>query len=119
MVTDACGTKAATVPVKTTVYFTSPGDTSVFGNGAWNATNPLSFMNMPLLTYIKEIAPRPILLIAGDKAHSLYFSEDAYKAAGEPKELLIIKDAIHTDLYDRVDIIPFTKITDFFTKNLK
>ncbi|WP_409419977.1 alpha/beta hydrolase [Pseudaeromonas sp. ZJS20] len=92
---------------------------SVNSNGAWNATTPLSFMNMPLLTYIKEISPRPILLIAGDKAHSLYFSEDAYKAAGEPKELLIIKDAIHTDLYDRVDIIPFAKITDFFTKNLK
>jgi len=92
---------------------------SLNSNGAWNAINPLSFMNMPLLTYINEISPRPILLIAGDKAHSLYFSQDYYKAAVEPKELLIIKDAIHTDLYDRMDIIPFDKITDFFGKNIK
>lgn len=92
---------------------------SLNSNGAWNATNPLSFMNMPLLTNIGEISPRPILLIAGDKAHSLYFSQDAYKAAGEPKELLIIKDAIHTDLYDRMEIIPFDKLEAFFTKHLK
>lgn len=76
-------------------------------------------MNMPLLTNVGEISPRPILLIAGDKAHSLYFSQDAYKAAGEPKELLIIKDAIHTDLYDRMEIIPFDKLEAFFTKHLK
>jgi fermentation-respiration switch protein FrsA (DUF1100 family) len=63
---------------------------SINSNGAWAATNALSFMNMPLLTYIKEISPRPILLIAGEKAHSRYFSEDAYKAAAEPKELMII-----------------------------
>jgi uncharacterized protein len=87
-------------------------------NGSWTATNPLSFMNMPLLTYIKEIAPRPILLIAGDKAHSRYFAEDAYKAAAEPKELLIIPDANHVDLYDRVDKIPFDRITAFFNQHL-
>ncbi|WP_153111009.1 alpha/beta hydrolase [Propionivibrio limicola] len=88
-------------------------------NGAWTATTPISFMNMPLLTYIKEISPRPMLLIAGENAHSRYFSEDAYKAAAQPKELLILKDTDHVDLYDRVDKIPFDKIADFFGKNLK
>jgi fermentation-respiration switch protein FrsA (DUF1100 family) len=76
-------------------------------------------MNMPLLTYIKEIAPRPVLLIAGEKAHSRYLSEDAYKAASEPKELLIIPGASHVDLYDRLEIIPFDKLTSFFNEHLK
>lgn len=88
-------------------------------NGAWTATGPMSFMNMPLLTYIDEISPRPILVIAGENAHSRYFSEDAYKAAAEPKELMIIKDANHVDLYDRPDKIPFDKIAEFFAKNLR
>jgi hypothetical protein len=87
-------------------------------NGAWTATNALSFMNFPLLTYIKEISPRPVLLIAGEKAHSRYFSEDAYKAAAEPKELMIIPNANHVDLYDRVNIIPFDKLASFFTEHL-
>ncbi|MHC2991917.1 membrane protein [Pontibacter sp. HJ8] len=88
-------------------------------NGAWTATNALSFMNMPLLSYIKEISPRPVLIIAGSDAHSRYFSEDAYKAAAEPKELLIIPNANHVDLYDRLDVIPFDKLTSFFNENLK
>lgn len=88
-------------------------------NGAWTATNALSFMNMPLLTYLKEISPRPILLIAGENAHSRYFSEDAYKAAAEPKELMIIPHAVHVDLYDKTDIIPFDKLTTFFNQYLK
>jgi fermentation-respiration switch protein FrsA (DUF1100 family) len=92
---------------------------SINSNGAWTATTPLSFMNMPLLTYIKEISPRPVLLIAGEKAHSRYFSEDAYKAAAEPKELVIIPNASHVDLYDRINIIPFDKLTQFFNKHLK
>ena len=75
-------------------------------------------MNMPLLTYIKEISPRPVLLIHGEKAHSRYFSETAYAAAAEPKELMIIPGASHTDLYDRMDVIPFDKLTAFFTRNL-
>jgi uncharacterized protein len=75
-------------------------------------------MNMPILTYIKEITPRPILLIAGEKAHSRYFSEHAYKAAAEPKELMIIRNAVHVDLYDKVDVIPFDKLTAFFTEHL-
>ncbi|SEO22023.1 hypothetical protein SAMN05444671_0641 [Flavobacterium sp. CF108] len=92
---------------------------SVNSNGAWLITNPLSFMNMPILTYVKEISPRPMLLIAGEKAHSRYFSEDIYKVANEPKELIIIPDAVHVDLYDKVNIIPFDKLENFFTANLK
>lgn len=88
-------------------------------DGAWTATMPLSFMNMPLLTYVAEISPRPVLLIAGEKAHSRYFSEDIYKMAAEPKELMIIPGANHVDLYDRVDLIPWEKIADFFTLGLK
>jgi uncharacterized protein len=92
---------------------------SVNSNGSWTVTTPLSFMNMPILSYIKEISPRPVLFIHGEKAHSRYFSETAYAAAAEPKELMIVPGAVHTDLYDRVDIIPFKKITAFFRANLK
>jgi uncharacterized protein len=92
---------------------------SLNSNGAWNVTTPLSFMNMPLLTYVHEIAPRPILLIAGENAHSRYFSEDAFKAAAQPKELLILPNTDHVDLYDRMDKIPFDKIIEFFRINLK
>lgn len=88
-------------------------------NGSWTATNPLSFMNAPLLTYIKEISPRPTLIIAGEKAHSRYMSEDIYKMAAEPKELMIIPNAVHVDLYDKLDVIPFDKLTSFFNENLK
>lgn len=92
---------------------------SINSNGSWTLTNSLSFMNMPLLTYISEISPRPVLIIAGENAHSRYFSEDAYKAANEPKELMIIPGAVHTDLYDKVDVIPFDKLESFFKENLK
>ena len=91
---------------------------SINSNGAWAATSSLSLMNMPILTYIKEISPRPMLLIAGEKAHSRYFSEDIYNAAAEPRELMIIPDAVHVDLYDKLDIIPFDKLTSFFTEHL-
>jgi fermentation-respiration switch protein FrsA (DUF1100 family) len=91
---------------------------SINSNGSWTATTPLSFMNMPLLTYIHEISPRPVLIIAGEKAHSRYFSEDAYKAAAEPKELVIISNAVHVDLYDKIDIIPFDKLEQFFNEHL-
>ena len=92
---------------------------SLNSNGSWTATNQLSFMNMPLLTYISEISPRPVLLIAGSEAHSRYFSEDAYKAAKEPKELIIIQGAVHTDLYDKLNVIPFDKLEGFFNEHLK
>jgi fermentation-respiration switch protein FrsA (DUF1100 family) len=91
---------------------------AINSNASWTLTTPLSFMNMPLLTYIAEIAPRPVLLIHGENAHSRYFSETAYAAAAEPKELLIIPGANHTDLYDRVDIIPFDKLQSFFNQHL-
>ena len=92
---------------------------SINSNGSWTATNSISFMNMPILTYIKEISPRPILLIAGENAHSRYFSEDAYKAASEPKQLMIIPNSVHVDLYDKIDIIPFDKLQSFFEEYLK
>ncbi|MFV5684915.1 alpha/beta hydrolase [Flavobacterium sp. GB2R13] len=92
---------------------------SINSNGSWTATNPLSFMNMPLLAYIKEISPRPMLLIAGENAHSRYFSEDIYKVASEPKELMIIPNAVHVDLYDKVDVVPFDKLETFFKQHLK
>jgi len=92
---------------------------SVNSTTGWTATTPLSFMNMPILQYIEEISPRPSLIIAGQHAHSRYFSEDAYKAAAEPKELLIIPGADHVALYDQVDVIPFAKLESFFNENLK
>jgi fermentation-respiration switch protein FrsA (DUF1100 family) len=91
---------------------------AVNSGNAWTQTTPLSFMNMPLLTYIAEIAPRPVLLVHGEKAHSRYFSETAFAAAAEPKELLIVPGANHTDLYDRVDVIPFDRIESFFKQAL-
>ncbi|OHE90189.1 MAG: hypothetical protein A2213_02310 [Lysobacterales bacterium RIFOXYA1_FULL_68_6] len=102
-------------------YYKSPRGfhpRAVNSNGSWTVTNPLSFMNMPLLTYIKEISPRPVLFVHGEKAHSRYFSETAYAAAAQPKELVIIPGASHIDLYDRVDVIPFDKLTTFFQQNL-
>ncbi len=92
---------------------------SINSNGSWTATNALSFMNMPILSYIKEIAPRPMLLIAGENAHSRYFSEDAFKAATEPKELMIIPKAVHVDMYDQMDKIPFEKLETFFKQHLE
>ena len=102
-------------------YRTARGyhERSVNSGNAWTATTPLSFMNMPILTYIKEISPRPVLIIAGEKAHSRYFSETAYQNASEPKELVIVPNAVHTDLYDKVDVIPFDKLESFFKTNLK
>jgi len=103
-------------------YYRTPRgfhERSVNSTGSWTATNAFSFMNMPLMTYVKEISPRPVLIIAGSEAHSRYFSEDAYKAAAEPKELLIIPNAVHVDLYDKVDLIPFERLQTFFESNLQ
>lgn len=102
-------------------YMTPRGyhERSVNSGNAWTITTPISFMNMPILTYIKEISPRPLLIIAGENAHSRYFSETAYNNASEPKELMIIPNAVHVDLYDKVDVIPFDKLETFFKDNLK
>ncbi|MCD7909785.1 MAG: alpha/beta hydrolase [Clostridium sp.] len=83
----------------------------------FNSTTP--FMNFYATQLIDRISPRPILFIAGDRAYSRYLSEDAYAAAAEPKELVIIPDASHVDLYDRLDRIPFDKLDSFFQENLK
>lgn len=87
--------------------------------GGFTTTSDLAFMNFRLLDYIDEISPRPILFIIGDRAHSKFFSEDAYAAAKEPKEIYVVEDAEHIDLYDRVDRIPFDKLESFFKENLK
>lgn len=92
---------------------------SLNSNDGWNTTSSLSFMNMPILCYSDEIRSA-VLLIHGEKAHSCYFSKDAFKKLkGDNKELLIIPNAVHTDLYDRMDIIPFDKMTEFFNLYLK
>ena len=85
---------------------------------SWTATMPVSFWNFPLMNNIKEVSPRPILLIAGENAHSRYYSEDAYASAQEPKELVIVPGADHVDLYDNFEKIPFDKLEAFFKKNL-
>lgn len=82
-------------------------------------TTTSTMMNFPLLNYIDTISPRPILFITGDVAHSRYFSEDAYKAAAEPKELVVVPGARHIDLYDDITKIPFDKIETFFKDALK
>lgn len=87
--------------------------------GGWNLTSPLSLINMPILQWAGEIRSA-VLMIHGEKAHSRYFSEDAFKKLrGDNKRLMIIPGAVHTDLYDRMDIIPFDTITEFFTANLQ
>jgi fermentation-respiration switch protein FrsA (DUF1100 family) len=91
---------------------------SINSTTAWTATTPMSFFNFPMAANIELISPRPIMLIAGEKAHSLYYSEDVYKMASKPKELVIVPNADHVDLYDRVNIIPFDKLASFFTENL-
>ena len=75
-------------------------------------------MNMPILFYIAEISPRPVLFVHGEKAHSLYFTRTAFEAAAEPKELMVIPGASHTDLYDRTDVIPFDELAQFFNQHL-
>lgn len=92
---------------------------SLNSNGGWNKTSALSFMNAPLLAYAGEIRSA-VLLVHGEKAHSRYFSEDAFKLLkGDNKELLIVPNASHTDLYDRTDVIPFDKLEAFFVRYLR
>lgn len=92
---------------------------SLNSNGGWNITSSLSFMNMPLLQYSQEIRSA-VLLVHGEKAHSCYFSRDAFqKLTGDNKELLIIPGASHVDLYDRMDVIPFEKLKRFFEEYLR
>ena len=102
-------------------YKTSRGfhKRSLNSNNGWNKTSSLSFINMPLLSYSDEIRSA-VLMLHGEKAHSRYFSEDAFKKLkGDNKELLIVPGASHTDLYDNFDKIPFDKIEAFYRENLK
>lgn len=87
--------------------------------GGFTTTSDLAFLNYRLLDFIDEISPRPILFIVGDRAHSKFFSERAFERAGENKEMYVVEDAEHIDLYDRTDKIPFDKLEEFFNKNLK
>lgn len=92
---------------------------SLNSNAGWNITSSLSFMNMPILAYSDEILSA-VLVVHGEKAHSRYFGEDAFrKLQGDNKELLIVPGANHTDLYDRIDKIPFDKMEKFFRDNLQ
>lgn len=97
---------------------------SLNSNEGWNVTGCVSFMNQPILKYSNEIR-NAVLIIHGEKAHSCYFSKDAYEAMmkdskyTENKELMIISNAVHTDLYDNLEVIPFDKIDAFFKENLE
>jgi hypothetical protein len=84
----------------------------------WTTTSSLSFMSFPLLSKLEWISPRPILFVTGEHAHSRYYSEDAYERAAEPKEIYVVPNAGHVDLYDKTDLIPFDKLEEFFTENL-
>ena len=86
--------------------------------GGFTTTSDLAFLNADLTAFIGEISPRPVLFIAGDRAHSKFFSEMVYEKAQEPKELYVVEDAEHIDLYDRTDRIPFDKLERFFRENL-
>lgn len=105
-------------------YRTPRGEVTPSGSSKDLTTHPtltsnIKFMNFYPLNDIETISPHPMLFIAGADAHSREFSEQAYKLAGQPKELVIIPGAGHVDLYDRVDLIPFDKLTTFFQSNLK
>jgi fermentation-respiration switch protein FrsA (DUF1100 family) len=104
-------------------YRTPRGEYTPKGGSAQLTTHPtltsnVKFMNFYPFNDIETISPRPMLFITGDQAHSREFSEEAYKLAAEPKELVIIPGAGHVDLYDRVNLIPFDKLEAFFSQNL-
>lgn len=92
---------------------------SLNSNNGWNKTGCMSFVNQPILCYSDEIRSA-VLIMHGEKAHSCYFSKDAFqKLTGDNKELLIIPDAVHTDLYDNTEVIPFDKMESFFREYLQ
>jgi len=92
---------------------------SINSTTAWTATTPMAFFNFPMMANLELLSPRPIMLIAGENAHSRYYSEDVFKTASEPKELVIVPNADHVDLYDKKDLIPFDKLETFFEQYLK
>ncbi|MGA3952011.1 alpha/beta hydrolase [Ralstonia nicotianae] len=105
-------------------YRTPRGKYTPKGSSPKQTTHPtltsnVKFMNFYPFNDIETISPRPVLFITGDQAHSKEFSEEAYRLAAEPKELFIVRGAGHVDLYDRVSLIPFDKLTAFFRANLR
>lgn len=105
-------------------YRTPRGEFTPEGASPLTTTHPtftgnIKFMNFYPFTDIETISPRAMLFITGENAHSREFSEDAYRLAGEPKELYIVPGAGHVDLYDRISLIPFNKLESFFKENLK
>lgn len=100
-------------------YYRTPRGQHARSTTETSFTSSAPMMNFFPFANIEMISPRPILFIAGEIANSRYFSEDAYKVAAEPKELYIVKGAGHVDLYDRLEYIPFDKLTSFFTPHLK
>ncbi|AXV71113.1 alpha/beta hydrolase [Ralstonia pseudosolanacearum] len=105
-------------------YRTPRGEYTPKGSSPKQTTHPtltsnVKFMNFYPFNDIETISPRPVLFITGDQAHSKEFSEEAYRLAAEPKELFIVRGAGHVDLYDRVSLIPFDKLTAFFRANLR
>lgn len=100
-------------------YYRTPRGQHPNCTTAISYTSSAPLMNFFPFAQIETISPRPILFIAGEVANSRYFSEDAYKLADEPKELYIVKGAGHVDLYDRLEYIPFDKLTSFFITNMK
>lgn len=85
----------------------------------WSSTTPYGFFNFNMTEHVEELAPRPIMLITGTKAHSKYHSDDVYARAKGPKEMVIVEGAAHCDLYDNMNLIPFGKLDKFFKDNLK
>lgn len=105
-------------------YRTPRGEVTPEGQSPLHTTHPtltsnVKFMNFYPFADMETISPRPMLFIAGEQAHSREFSEEAYRLAAEPKELYIVPNAGHVDLYDRVSLIPFDKLEIFFKNNLK
>jgi fermentation-respiration switch protein FrsA (DUF1100 family) len=105
-------------------YRTPRGEFTPQGSSPELTTHPTLTSNVKFINFypfndIETISPRPMLFITGENAHSREFSEDAYRLAGEPKELFIVPGAGHVDLYDRVNLIPFDKLTSYFTEHLK
>lgn len=100
-------------------YYKMPRGHHPRSTAHFTMTSDMAFMNYKLLDRIKSISPRPLLFVMGENAHSRYFTEDVYEVAEDPKELVIVPGATHVDLYDRVDLIPWDKLDEFFAKALK
>lgn len=123
-VPDEFSDNMAPVPAEFYGYYrTARGEFTPAGSSRNLTTHPTLASNVKLMNFyplndIETISPRPLLFVAGDQAHSLEFSEDAYGRAAEPKELHLVPRAGHVDLYDRVELIPFDKLANFFHTNL-